>query len=220
MSKAKKIAVILAGCGNKDGSEITEAVGVIVALSQAGAELSFFAPDTIFPAKNFLTGEVTSEKRNVMLESARISRGQIQDINSLVAKDFDGIAFPGGFGAALNLCTWATKGSQCDVLPEVQRVIEDFHKQGKPIGAVCIAPALIAKVLGKHKITVTLGNDKETIQEILKTGAQHEVCPVEDFITDRHNKIVTTPAYMYGTAKPHQVFNGIQAMIHEFIEMA
>lgn len=217
---SKKIAVVLAGCGNKDGAEITEAVGVIVGLSQAGADIHFFAPNTEFPAKNFLTDELAQENRNVMLESARISRGKIQDINSLVAKDFDGIVFPGGFGVALNLCTWATEGAKCRVLPEVERVIQDFHKQSKPIGAVCIAPALVARVLGKHGVTVTLGNDKETIQELQKTGAHHETCPVEDFITDRDHKIVTTPAYMYGAAKPHQVFNGIQGLIKEFIEMA
>lgn len=220
MSKSKKIAVVLSGCGNKDGSEITEAVAVIVALSQAGADLTFFAPNTNFAAKNFLTDEVTQENRNIMIESARITRGHIQDINSLVSRDFDGVVFPGGFGVALHLCTWALKGAGCDVNPDVEKVIQDFHREKKPIGAVCIAPALIARVLGQQGVTVTLGNDKETIQEIQKTGAHHETCPVEDFISDRDHKIVTTPAYMYGSAKPHQVFAGIQKMVNEFIEMA
>lgn len=215
---AKRIAVVLSGCGNKDGTEITEAIALIVGLSQAGADMKFFAPDRDFQAKNFLT-DAPIEKRNMMLESARITRSQIQDLKSLDAKDFDGLAFPGGYGAALNLSTWGLKGAACEVLPEVEQAIRSFHLQGKPIAAICIAPVLLAKVLGS-KVTVTIGEDKETIAEIQKTGARHENCPVEDFVTDREGKVVTTPAYMYGQAKSHQVFNGIQGLVREFVEMA
>lgn len=217
----KKIAVILSGCGNRDGAEITEAVSLLVSLSQNGAAASCFAPDMDFHPVNFLTGEKEkNQTRNVLEEAARIARGDIQDINSLVAKEFDGLAFVGGYGAAKNLSNWAEKGAQCKVHPEVERIIKEFHAESKPIGAVCISPVLLAKVLGKEKVTVTLGDDKETIAEVLKTGAQHEVCPVDDYVTDRETKVITSPAYMYGKAKPHEIFKGISGLAKELVEMA
>jgi enhancing lycopene biosynthesis protein 2 len=216
----KKIAVILSGCGNKDGAEITEAASLLIALSQNGAEATCFAPKVEFDAVDFTTGDPLGEKRNAYLEAARIARGHISDLATLKQQDFDGLAFVGGFGAAKNLCNWASKASQCTVLPDVERVITEFHANSKPIGAMCISPVIVAKVLGKHHVTVTLGNAKETIAEVLKTGAQHEVCPVDDYVTDRECKVITTPAYMYGSAKPHEVFNGIAAMTKELVEMA
>jgi enhancing lycopene biosynthesis protein 2 len=216
----KKIAVVLSGCGNKDGAEITEAVSVIIALSALGAEMKFFAPDVEFTPKNFLTNQALHEKRNVMVESSRISRSEIQDIKELKADAFDGIALPGGYGAALQLSNWAEAGAQCKVNPSLEKALLDFHSQGKPIAAICIAPTLVAKVLGSEGVTLTIGNDKETAQEIGKTGAQHENCPVTDFITDREHKIISTPAYMYGAAKPHEVFQGISGLAKEFMEMA
>lgn len=219
MNQTKKIAVVLSGCGNKDGAEITEAVSLIVGLSQAGAHITYFAPNIEFDAKNFLTDTVI-EKRNVMVESARITRSEIKDLKDLKSEQFDGLAFPGGFGAALHLSTWATKGSRCEVLPEISKAITEFHAQSKPIAAICIAPALVAKVLGSHRVTVTLGESKDVSNEIEKTGAQHESCPVDDYVTDRECKVITTPAYMFDNAKPHQVFKGISGLVKEFIEMA
>ena len=216
----KKIAVVLSGCGFLDGTEITESVSLLIALNQAGAQVSCFAPDIEFNVTNHLTQKDAAEKRNVLAESARIARGQVKPLSDLQAKDFDAIAFPGGFGAAKNLCNWAEKGAKCDVNPDVKRVILDFHNASKPIGAICIAPALIARVLGDKKVTVTIGDDQGTISEILKTGAQHEECPVDDYITDRETKVVTTPAYMYGNAKPNEVFAGIFGLAHELVEWA
>lgn len=216
----KKIAVVLSGCGHMDGSEITEAVSLNIALHQAGAEVFFFAPSIEFPVMNHSTHQATSEKRNVLTESARIARGAIKDLSTLQVKDFDALAFPGGFGAAKNLCNWAEKGAHCDVHPEVRRVILDFHKESKPIGAACIAPVLLARVLGDKKITITVGEEGSTSAEIKKTGSHHEECPVDDYISDRESKIVTTPAYMYGNAKPHEVFKGIFGMAHELVEWA
>lgn len=216
--KRKKIALVLSGCGNKDGSEVTEAVSLIVGLSR-GADLDFFAPNRTFTAKNFLTNESIGE-RNMMLESARITRSKIADLTTLESQNYDGLAFPGGYGAATQLCDWASKGATCAVLPEVQKAIEEFHRRELPIAAVCIAPVLLARVLGKHRISVTIGDDAETIQQIAKTGAIHELCPVNDFITDRTHKIITTPAYMYGGSAFHQVFDGIQGLAKEFLEMA
>lgn len=215
----KKIAVILAGCGHLDGSEITEAVSLLIALHQAGAEVTCFAPDQEFTATNHLTN-TDGKLRNVRVESARISRGEAKPLTELFAKDFDGLAFPGGFGAAKNLSNWAVKGSQCEVHPEVERFVLEFYNASKPIGAICIAPHLLAKVLGSRKVILTIGNDTETAKEIEKTGAHHEDCPVDDYITDRENKVVTTPAYMYSNAKPHEVFKGISAMANELVEWA
>jgi len=216
----KKIAVVLSGCGYLDGSEITEAVSLLIALNQAGAEVFCFAPDIEVPVTNHRTVQNQGEKRRLLDEAARIARGKVQSLADLNAKNFDALAFPGGYGAAKNLCNWAEKGAKCEVLPDVSRVIKEFHAESKPIGAVCIAPVLLARVLGDKKITITIGEDPATAAEIQKTGAVHENCPVDDYITDRESKIVTTPAYMYDHAKPNEVFKGIFGLAHELVEWA
>lgn len=216
----KKIAVVLSGCGFQDGSEITEAVSLLIALNEAGGEVTCFAPDIQISANNHFTGKPETEKRSLLAESARIARGQVTDIKNLRAKDFDAIAFPGGYGAAKNLSNWAEKGSACEVNPDVKRVIEEFHAASKPIGAVCIAPVLVAKVLGKFKPTLTIGDDAATAAEMVKAGAVHEECPVDDYISDRETKVVSTPAYMYSDAKPNEVFKGIFGLAHELVEWA
>jgi enhancing lycopene biosynthesis protein 2 len=215
----KKIAVVLTGCGNQDGSEITEAVSALIAISQNGAIFECFAPSVEFQSKNFLSQESTGS-RNTFVESARIARSRIKDISELHSKDFDALVFPGGSGAALYLSNWATHGARAEVHPEARRVVESFYAESKPIGAICIAPTLIAKVLGKHNVSVTLGESGEAAKEVEKTGAHHEVCPVTDFITDRGHKVITTPAYMYGDANPAEVFQGISGLIKELVEMA
>lgn len=217
----KKIAVMLSGCGNKDGTELIEAVSLLVSLSQNGAQYMCFAPNKDFNALNFLTNEPLSEKRNMLTEAARIARGQIQDLKDLNVKEYDALAFVGGFGAAKNLSNWVEKGSACTVLPEIEKTIRDFYHASKPIAAICISPVLLAKVLGPEKVTLTLGDGKkEVIAEVLKTGAQHEECPVDDYVTDRATKVITTPAYMYDNAKPHEVFKGIAGLAKELVEMA
>lgn len=217
----KKIALILSGCGHRDGSEITEAVSLLICLSQAHAEVHCFAPDMMAPEKNHLTKEIEKgQERNTLKESARIARGKVQDIKYLSAKNFDGLVFSGGYGAASNLSNWAQKGASCEVRTDVTNVILEFYKQNKPIAAVCIAPVLLARTLGKQKIEITVGNDSEIMKEISKTGAQPVECPVDDYITDRAHKIITTPAYMYDEAKPHEVFKGISGLCAELVEMS
>ena len=197
----RKIAVVLSGCGHKEGTEITEAVSTFICLSELGVKYQCFAPE------------------NLMQDSAKISRGEISDIKNLKTSDFDAVIFPGGFGAATKLSDWAEKGAKCTVQPEVERVIREFNDQDKPIGAICIAPTLVARVLGSKNINLTIGNDAATVAEIQKTGAQHANCPVNDYISDRDHKILTTPAYMYD-AQPNEVFTGIRKMIRELVEMA
>jgi enhancing lycopene biosynthesis protein 2 len=215
----KQIALILSGCGFQDGSEITETVSALIALSQCQAQVHAFAPDKTFSSVDHLNAE-NSGDRNVLTESARIVRGKIRALSHLNPEDFDGLVIPGGFGAALHLCTWASEGADCKVLPDMVRILTEFHSQSKPIGAICIAPALVAKVLGHHELTLTIGEDEETAQEIQKTGAIHEPCVVSDYITDRENKVVTTPAYMYDQAQPDEVFTGISGLVKELVEMA
>jgi enhancing lycopene biosynthesis protein 2 len=216
----KKAAVVLAGCGFKDGAEITESVSALIALSEAGADYSIFAPDMNILAIDHIKLEKTNEERNVLKEAARIARGKIQDIKNLKSADFDALVMPGGFGAATNLCSWGTDGAQAKVHPEVERVVLDFYKNQKPICAICIAPAIVARVLGAQGVTVTVGAESEASREILKTGALHETCPVDDFVTDREHRIVTTPAYMYSEAKRHEIFKGIRGAVLETVEMA
>lgn len=216
----KRIAVILSGCGHKDGAEITEAVSALIALSEAGAEYKVFAPDISLAVNDPFSSKPTGEMRNVLQESARIARGSIQNLQELKVSDFDGLVLPGGFGAALNLCTWAKEGANCSVHPTVEKTLNDFYMNEKPIVAICIAPALVARVLGSEGITLTIGEDEETAAEIEKTGAHHEICAVDDYVTDRAHRIITTPAYMYDKAKPNEIFSGIRKAIAELVEMA
>ena len=214
----KKVAVVLTGCGFKDGAEVTESVSTLIVLSDLGVDYQVFAPNMNVPSVKHNT-EGDSGERNIMEEAARISRGHVLDIEALNPDQFDGIVFPGGFGAALHLCDFGKKGAQCDVLPKVDSVIHQFHEQSKPIAAFCIAPALVARVLGENGVEVTIGNDQSTAAEINKTGAQHIECKVDDYVTDRMNKVITSPAYMY-EAKPNEVFKGINRALKEFVEMA
>lgn len=216
----KKIAVILSGCGYLDGAEITEAISTLVAIGQQGAEYQCFAPNKDVAETNHITQKPTGQNRNVMQEAARIARGEIQPLEELKVQGFDALAFPGGFGAALHLCDFAQKGSGGNIDPEVLRIVKEFHDAKKPIAAICIAPAIMALAFGDKGVNVTIGDDQGTASEVEKTGAKHSNCAVEKYVVDTANKVITTPAYMYGTAKPHQIFEGVSGAIAELIKMA
>ncbi len=193
----KKIGVVLSGCGVYDGSEIHEAVFTLLAIDRCGAEAVCMAPDMEFPEVNHLTGEASGAKRNALVEAARIARGKIRNIREVQANELDAVIFPGGFGAAKNLCNFAEKGAGATIHPEVARLLADMAAAKKPIGAICIAPALIAAALGKeYRPTVTIGTDPGTAAAIRDTGSVHVECPVTEFVVDREHKIVSTPAYM------------------------
>ena len=215
----KKIAVVLSGCGFQDGAEVTEAVSTLICLNQENTLVKVYAPNEEVEAVNHLTGEAEG-RVNILEQSARIARGKVEELGNLNVNDFDGIVFPGGYGAALHLCTFAKKGADCAVDASVESIVREFHSQSKPIAAFCIAPALIAKVLGSEGVALTIGNDASTAEQIEKTGAQHVDCEVNDFVTDRANKVISSPAYMYDEALPDQVFSGIKKAIREFVEMA
>ena len=216
-----RVGVILSGCGFKDGAEIHESVLTLLALDRAGVETVCFAPD-IAQAKvvNHLTGEDADETRNVLVESARIARGEISDVKQADAATLDALILPGGFGAAMNLCDFAMKGPEADVDEDVAALVRAVHAAGKPIGAICIAPALIAKVLGGDgSPTLTIGNDAGTAAALEACGADHEACPVEAFVVDADARIVTTPAYMLGPTIKY-VAEGIEQCVAEVLKLA
>jgi enhancing lycopene biosynthesis protein 2 len=215
----KKIGVVLSGCGVRDGSEIHEAVFTLLAIDQAGCEAVCMAPDAEFPVTDHLTMRESGEKRNVLVESARIARGNIRNIRDVTAVDMDAIIFPGGFGAAKNLCDFAVNGAGATAHPEVVRLLKEMAAARKPIGAICIAPALIATVLGKEYATIlTIGTDAGTAAELEKTGARHQECPVTEFVVDAKNKIVSTPAYMLAN-RISEAYEGIEKCVREVIKL-
>lgn len=217
-----RVAVVLSGCGVYDGSEIHEAVSVLRHISASGADYVCFAPDIEAESVNHATGK-HGEQRRVLAEAARIARGKIQSLAQLHAKDFDAVFFPGGFGAAKNLSNFATEGADCRVEPQVERTIREFNQAGKPIGACCIAPVLLAKVLGKASggpgCTLTIGNDPNTAGAIKTMGAMHVEAPVTQAFVDEGARVVTAPAYMYGDAKIHEVDRGIGEMVKQTLEL-
>ncbi|MRR20276.1 isoprenoid biosynthesis protein ElbB [bacterium] len=190
-----RAAVVLAGCGVKDGAEIHEAVMTLYAIDKNGGTYQLFAPNVMqHHVINHITGEVMRETRNVLTEAARIARGKIKALTEYRAADFDALIFPGGFGVAKNLCTYAFDGPECHVDRVVEDAIRSTHKAGKPIGALCIAPVLVARVLGE--VTVTVGSDPETAADIRTLGGRHENSRHGEVIIDRKNLIVTAPCYM------------------------
>ena len=197
---AKKIGVILSGCGVYDGSEIHEAVITLLAIDRNGAAAVCMAPNVAqMHVVNHLTGEVAAgENRNVLVEAARIARGKIRDLAAVTAADLDALILPGGFGAAKNLCDFAVKGTDCSVDPEVARLIREMVAAKKPVGAVCIAPAILSKVLGSDKLAhqLTIGTDTGTAAALTGMGSCHVDCPAREFVVDQANKLVSTPAYM------------------------
>jgi enhancing lycopene biosynthesis protein 2 len=191
----KKVAVLLAGNGVYDGAEINEAILTLLHIAKNGATYQCFAPDIEqLHTINHLTGEEMSEKRNVLVEAARIARGDIKALNHLNSDQFDALIVPGGFGAAKNLCDFAVKGAQATINNDVLNACKKFANANKPAGYMCIAPALIPFIYDDAKITI--GNDKDTAAALTKLGATHLNCDVDDVVIDHHNKIVTTPAYM------------------------
>lgn len=213
----KKVGVVLAGSGVMDGSEIHEATLTLYFLDRAGAEIVCMAPDVEQrDVVNHLKGEPSNETRNVLVEAARIARGNIKDIKEIKASDLDALIFPGGYGAAKNLCDFAIKGADCTVNPEVERLIKEMHEAGKPMGFICIAPVIAAKVLGAE---VTIGNDKDTAAAIEKMGGKHVVKNVDDIALDEKNNVVSTPAYMLGPTIS-KVALGIEKLVNKVLELS
>ncbi|XP_063791713.1 glutamine amidotransferase-like class 1 domain-containing protein 3, mitochondrial [Pseudophryne corroboree] len=221
----KKVAVILAGCGVYDGSEVHESSAVLVHLSRAGAEYVLFAPNIDqMHVVDHVKGQPTEETRNVLTESARIARGNIKDLTDLKVSDYDALIIPGGFGVAKNLSTWAVKGKDCSVLKAIEETIKGFHAAKKPIGLCCISPVLAAKLLPGCEVTV--GCDTEcdkwphagTAGAITQLGCKHVNKQVHEVHVDKKNKLVTTSAFMCNSPI-HEIFDGVGEMVKDVLKL-
>jgi len=215
----KTIGVLLAGCGVYDGAEIHEAVLTLLFLDRAGVTVRCMAPNVDqLHVINHLTQQEVDEKRNVLVESARIARGEIQDVAEIHAADIDALIIPGGFGAAKNLSDFAVKGPDADVHPEVLRLLKDMADSAKPIGAICIAPATLTRALADRSPKVTIGSDVGTAAAIGTMGGEHVDCTVTDICIDEKNRIVTTPAYMLGPGIK-DVAIGIEKLVEKVVSL-
>jgi len=215
--KILRFAVILAGCGNKDGAEIHESVLTLLSIDRAGHQYQCFAPDVMQGrVLNFLTNEEMKEKRNVLLESARIARSKIKPLSDFFQENFDILVMPGGSGVAYNLCTFAVDGDRMSVLPQVQAAVLAMHQAAKPIGALCISPVIIAKVL--NGVTVTFGKDEKINATFQKLGTKTVNADARGIVIDPDNKIVTTPCYMLD-ARISEISEGIERLIQQLIKM-
>jgi len=215
-----RIGVLLSGCGVFDGTEIHEAVLTLLALDRAGAEIRCMAPNVEQAhVIDHLTQRETGEKRNVLVESARIARGQVEDVKGVQASALDGLIMPGGYGAAKNLSDFAFKGKDASVHPEVRRLLRGMIDAGKPVGAICIAPAVLAKAVADRGPEVTIGNDAGTASAIEAMGGRHRTCTVDMIHVDAANRIVSTPAYMLGPSIRH-VAEGIEKLVAKVLALA
>jgi enhancing lycopene biosynthesis protein 2 len=221
MSKEKHVGVILSGSGFLDGAEIQEATLTLLFLDRRGAKVTAMAPDVAqMHVVDHVKGQPASgENRNVLAEAARITRGAIADVKTVKASDLDALILPGGYGAAKNLCTFATEGVKLQVNPDVERLVRDMAAAGKPIGFICISPVIAAKVLGSKKVKLTIGNDPATAAALNALGAVHVDALVDQIVVDEKNKVVSTPAYMLGPSIA-PVSAGIEKLVAAVLEMA
>lgn len=217
-----KVGVVLSGCGVNDGAEIHESVITMLFLDRAGAEMVLMAPniDQLHVINHATGKEIEGESRNVLVESARIARGEIKDIVDVTSEDIDALIFPGGFGVAKNLCDYAMAGADCSVNPDVFRLVSEVHSAEKPIGVICISPAMMGKVMEKmgEKVSLTIGNDKQTANDLITMGAKHVTCPVQEIVVDKDKKVVSTPAYMLA-GRISEAADGIEKLVKEVINL-
>ena len=217
----KKVGVLLSGCGVNDGAEIHESVLTMLFLDKAGVEMILMAPNIDqMHVINHYTGQEMEEYRNVLVESSRIARGEIKDMAEVSGNDLDALIIPGGFGVAKNLCDYAMAGPECSVNPDVYRLIAELRLMNKPIGAICIAPVMMAKILGEQEesANMTIGYDETTSTDIISMGSKHVDCPVTEMIIDEDKKIVSTPAYMEANSIK-EAADGIEQLIKQVLSM-
>ncbi|MBL3522725.1 isoprenoid biosynthesis glyoxalase ElbB [Serratia plymuthica] len=214
----KNVGVVLSGCGVYDGAEIHEAVLTLLALDRAGAQAVCFAPDkSQLHVINHLTGDEMPEERNVLVESARIARGKIRPLSQADAGQLDALIVPGGFGAAKNLSSFASEGAECWIDKDLAKLTQQMHKANKPIGFMCIAPALLPKLLDQQ-VRLTIGNDPDLGEVIDAMGGEPVICPVDDIVVDIENKVVTTPAYMLAKSIG-EAADGIDKLVSRVLDL-
>ncbi|MGB8665351.1 MAG: isoprenoid biosynthesis glyoxalase ElbB [Serratia inhibens] len=214
----KNVGVVLSGCGVYDGAEIHEAVLTLLAVDRAGAQAVCFAPDkSQLHVINHLTGDEMPEKRNILVESARIARGNIQPLSQADASQLDALIVPGGFGAAKNLSSFASEGAECWIDKDLAKLTQQMHKANKPIGFMCISPALLPKLLDQQ-VRLTIGNDPDLGEVIDAMGGEPVICPVDDIVVDIENKVVTTPAYMLAKSIG-EAADGIDKLVSRVLDL-
>ena len=221
MANAKRVGVILAGSGYLDGAEIQEATLTLLFLDRKGAKVTVMAPDVpqMHVVDHLKGAPSEGETRGVLAEAARIVRGQIAPLSTISARDLDALIFPGGYGAAKNLCTFAVEGRAMRVQPDVERLVREMRGAGKPMGFICIAPVIAGRLFGADAVRLTIGNDRETAAALESWGARHVECRVDEIAVDQRLEIVSTPAYMLGPwIAP--VSTGIEKLVSAVLEMA
>ena len=217
----KKVGLLLSGCGVNDGAEIHESVIAMLALDRAGVEMELMAPNIDqMHVINHYTGQEMDEYRNVLVEASRIARGNIKDMAEISGNDIDALIIPGGFGVAKNLCDYAMAGSECSINPDVYRLISELQLLNKPIGAICIAPAMMAKIFGEQgaSANMTIGFDEATSKDIESMGSVHVECKVSDMVVDEDNNLVSTPAYMEAQSIK-EAADGIEKLVKQVLSM-
>ena len=217
----KKVGLLLSGCGVNDGAEIHESVIAMLALDRAGVEMELMAPNIDqMHVINHYTGQEMDEYRNVLVEASRIARGNIKDMAEISGNDIDALIIPGGFGVAKNLCDYAMAGSECSINPDVYRLISELQLLNKPIGAICIAPVMMAKIFGEQgaSANMTIGFDEATSKDIESMGCVHVECKVSDMVVDEDNNLVSTPAYMEAQSIK-EAADGIEKLVKQVLSM-
>ena len=216
-----KVGVVLSGCGAQDGAEIHESVITLLALDRAGVEVTIMAPDmNQFHVINHLNNEEIDTSRNILIESARIARGNIVDVANVTGDELDALIFPGGTGMAKNIFDYAMVGPDCTVIKDVQRLTMEIIESGKPLGAICIAPVMVAKVLQKmgRSGKVTGGCNEQITTDINSMGIETESAGADEIVVDEKNKIVSTPAYVEAKSI-QEAAEGIEKLVIKVLEM-
>ncbi|TAF13734.1 MAG: isoprenoid biosynthesis protein ElbB [Alphaproteobacteria bacterium] len=214
------IALILAGCGHLDGSEIRETILTLLYLSEANIHVQLYAPDSDqHHVMHHHTGESTTQTRNILTEAARLARGKISPLNALKVTDHDALIIPGGFGVAKNLSDFAFRGASMTPDPLFASIVRDFYEARKPIGAICIAPAIVSGILHDHGITVTIGDDASVASIIRQHGNVHHESATHRAIVDSRHRIVSCSAYMRDDVAIHEVGQGIHELVDAIIMM-
>lgn len=221
MATQQRVGVLLSGCGFLDGAEIQEATCTLLSLDRRKARLVAMAPDVpqMHVVDHVAKAPAAGQGRSVLTESARIVRGQITELGKVKAADLDALILPGGFGVAKNLCSFAVEGRQMRVLPAVEALVRDMRAAGKPMGFICIAPVVAAKVLGGEGVRLTIGDDPETAAALESWGARHVACKVDEIAVDERLKVVSTPAYMLGPWIA-DVAAGIDRLVEKVLALA
>lgn len=220
-----RIALFLSGSGYLDGSEITEATSLIIALSKYGIAVDFFAPNrNQSDVVNHNTNQESSESRNILIESARITRGNVLPLDEFNAELYNAVVLPGGFGAVKNFTTFLQDGHNAQLHSDIKKALENaiFHKLW--IVGICAAPLVIALALRDLNIensTISFGDQNNSVDFINALNhwkIKHAETKIDEHHIDYHNKLITSGAYMFHDASPYDIYICSDIIIKELSE--